>query len=339
MILALLDEAQRNGARLGPACETLGISKRAVERWRAQDVGDDQREGPKSAPPNKLTQHERQQILRTLNSPEYRDLSPNQIVPLLADRGLYLGSESSLYRILREADLQQHREPSRPAVHARPSEKVATGANQVWSWDITYLASPVRGQFFYLYLVMDIWSRKITGWEVHPIEDMSLSSAMIRRLCEENDIAPDHLKLHADNGGPMKGATMLATLQKLGVAASFSRPSVSDDNPFSESLFRTLKYRPEYPRRPFESIDAANVWVAGFVHWYNEEHLHSEISFVTPTNRHDGRDIEILKNRENVYEQARTQNPNRWSGKTRNWTSPSKVVLNGNYQHSMDAAA
>ena len=339
MIFALLDEAQRNGARLGPACKTLGISKRAVERWHAQDIGDDQREGPKSAPPNKLTQHERQQILRTLNSPEYRDLSPNQIVPLLADRGLYLGSESSFYRILREADLQQHRESSRPAVHARPNEKVATGANQVWSWDITYLPSPVRGHFFYLYMVMDVWSRKIVGWEIHSVEDMTLSSAMIRRLCKEERIAPNQLKLHADNGGPMKGATMLATLQKLGVAASFSRPSVSDDNPFSESLFRTLKYRPEYPRRPFESIEAANAWVAGFVHWYNEEHLHSEISFVTPTDRHDGRDIEILKNRENVYEQARTQNPNRWSGKTRNWTSPSKVVLNGNYQHSMDDAA
>ena len=339
MILGLLDEAQQSGARLGPACETLGLNKRTVERWRLQEVGDDRREGPKSPPPNKLTQEERQKIVSTLNSPEHRDLSPNQIVPLLADQGRYLASESSFYRILREGNLLHHREPSRPATHARPAEKVATGPNQVWSWDITYLASPVRGQFYYLYLVMDVWSRKITGWEVHPVEHMALSSAMIRRLCEENSIAPDQLNLHADNGGPMKGATMLATLQKLGVAASFSRPQVSDDNPYSESLFRTLKYRPEYPRHPFESLEAATEWVSGFVRWYNEEHLHSEISFVTPSDRHAGRDTLILKNRERVYEEARKKNPTRWSGKTRNWTPSDKVVLNGNLQHTMKAAA
>ena len=236
-------------------------------------------------------------------------------------------------------NLLHHREPSRPPVHACPSEKVATGINQVWSWDITYLPSTVRGQFFYLYMVMDIWSRKITGWEVHPNEDMELSSAMISRLCKENQILPEQLKLHADNGGPMKGATMLATLQKLGVAASFSRPRVSDDNPYSEALFRTLKYRPEYPKRPFESIEAATEWVSGFVRWYNEEHLHSEISFVTPSSRHNGRDKAILKKRQKVYEEARRNNPKRWTGKTRNWTTPTKVVLNNNHQQTINTAA
>jgi transposase InsO family protein len=339
VILALLNEAQHSGARLESACKELGISRRTVERWRDQDGGDDLRKGPKSAPPNKLSQQERQHILDTLNSPRYRDLSPNQIVPLLADQGVFLGSESSFYRILREEDLQNHREPSRPAVYARPSEKIATGPNQVWSWDITYLPSPVLGRFFYLYLVMDVWSRKIVGWEIHTVEDMALSSAMIRRLCAEEKIPLDQLKLHADNGGPMKGATMLATLQKLGVAASFSRPRVSDDNPFSEALFRTLKYRPEYPRHPFGSFEVATTWVAGFVHWYNQEHLHSEIAFVTPSDRHAGLDVAILEKRQKVYERARLQNPNRWSGKTRNWTPPKDVVLNGNYQHSMKAAA
>ena len=339
MILSILGEAKRSGARLGPACETLGISKRTVERWRAQEVGDDRREGPKSPPPNKLTQKERQKIVATLNSPEYRELSPNQVVPLLADQDRYLASESSFYRILREEDLLHHREPSRLATRTRPTEKIATGPNHVWSWDITYLASPVRGQYYYLYMVMDVWSRKITGWEVHPIEDMALSSAMIWRLCEEHDIATDQLHLHADNGGPMKGATMLATLQKLGVVASFSRPRVSDDNPYSESLFRTLKYRPEYPKRPFESPEAATEWVSDFVHWYNEEHLHSEISFVTPSDRHAGSDTSILKNRARVYEKARKKNPNRWSGKIRNWTSTETVVLNGNLQQAIGAAA
>lgn len=339
MILALLEEAQRGGARLGPACETLGVSKRAVERWRSQGVGDDRRKGPNSPPSNKLSEQERQKILSTLNSPEYRDLSPNQVVPLLADKGHYLASESSFYRVLREKDLQHHREPSRPAVHIRPSEKVATGPNQVWSWDITYLPSPVRGIFFYLYLVMDVWSRKTMGFEVHPCEDMALSSSMIRRLCQENDIAPEQLSLHADNGGPMKGATMLATLQNLGVAASFSRPRVSDDNPFSESLFRTLKYRPEYPRRPFESIEAATAWVSDFVKWYNEVHLHSAISFVTPSDRHAARDVAFLRNRAETYERARKQNPNRWSGKTRNWTPPHVVVLNAKHRQATGVAA
>jgi len=339
MILGLLDEAQRSGARLGPACEALDINKRTVERWRSSGASDDLRKGPKSPPSNKLSQLERQEIVTTMNSPAYRDLSPNQIVPLLADKGRYLASESSFYRILHEENLLHHRESSRPATHARPTEKIATDSNQVWSWDITYLASPVRGQYYYLYMVMDVWSRKITGWEVHPVEDMELSSVMIRRLCEENDIARDQLKLHADNGGPMKGATMLATLKKLGVAASFNRPRVSDDNPYSESLFRTLKYRPEYPKRPFESLEAATQWVSGFVRWYNEEHLHSEISFVTPSSRHAGSDTAILKNRTRVYEEARKKNPNRWSGQTRNWTAPTRVVLNGNYQQPMGIAA
>lgn len=339
MILSLVSEAQQNGARSGPACETLGISRRTVERWRSSGACDDQRNGPKSSPPNKLSQPERQNIIATMNTPEYRDLSPNQIVPLLADKGEYLASESSFYRILREEELLNHRESCRPAVHARPAEKVATGPNQVWSWDITYLPSPVRGRFYYLYLVMDVWSRKIIGREVHAIEDMALSSAMIRRLCDEHNIAEGQLRLHSDNGGPMKGATMLATLEKLGVAASFSRPRVSNDNPYSESLFRTLKYRPEYPRRPFESIDAAIRWVDAFVRWYNDEHLHSEISFVTPNDRHSGRDTLILKKRKEVYEEARMKTPNRWSGKTRNWTTQQKVVLNGDYKQTAEAAA
>ena len=339
MIMSLLDEASCSGARLKSACEILCINRRTVERWRSQNTGDDLRRGPESAPPNKLPEQMRQKILATMNSPRYRDLSPCQIVPLLADRGSYLASESTFYRILREEKLLHHREPSRPAVHTRPDAKVATGRNQIWSWDITYLPSNIRGQFFYLYMVMDVWSRKIIGWEVHLREHSKLSSAMISRLYKENKIAPRQLKLHADNGGPMKGATMLATLQKLGVAASFSRPRISDDNPYSEALFRTLKYRPEYPGRPFESIEAATKWVSGFVHWYNEEHLHSEISFVTPDSRHNGRDKEILKKRQKVYEEARRNNPNRWSGKTRNWTTPTKVVLNGNYQQAIDTAA
>ena len=140
--------------------------------------------------------------------------------------------------------------------------------------------------------------------------------------------ATDVLVLHSDNGGPMKGATMLATMDRLGITPSFSRPRVSDDNPFSESCFRTLKYRPEYPDQPFASIEAAHVWVARFVEWYNEEHRHSAIRFVTPAQRHDGVESELLARRRDVYEQARQRNPERWTGACRNWTPVPSVILN-----------
>jgi len=309
-----------------------------IERWKAAHGGEDGRRGPESTPANKLSKMERKRLLKMVNSPEYRDLSPKQIVPKLADKGLYLASESTVYRVLHEENLMAHRERSRPPVNNHPKELLATAPNQVWSWDITYLPSSVRGMFFYLYMVMDVWSRKIVGWEVHGYECMELSSRMISRICAEMGIDEKQLHLHADNGGPMKGATMLATLQKLGVVPSFSRPHVSDDNPYSEALFRTLKYCPEYPGKPFADIDATRNWVSVFVDWYNTEHLHSGIHFVTPDDRHFGRSEEILAGRKTVYEKARRKNPERWSGKTRNWDPAETVVLNPEKHSEKDAA-
>jgi transposase InsO family protein len=184
--------------------------------------------------------------------------------------------------------------------------------------------------FFYLYLVLDMWSRKIVGWTVEACESKELSSALIQRACEELGVDPKNLKLHADNGGPMKGSTMLATLQRLGIVASFSRPRVSDDNPYSEALFRTLKYRPEYPNKPFGSLEEARTWVAGFVTWYNTCHLHSAIRFVTPDDRHFGREQEVLARRRATYEKARQRHPERWSGAIRDWSPVGTVYLNPN---------
>ncbi len=175
---------------------------------------------------------------------------------------------------------------------------------------------------------MDIFSRKIVGWQVHENESMEKSSSLVARICMEENINPHQLILHADNGGSMKGATMLATLQKLGVVPSFSRPKVSDDNPFSESLFKTLKYCPQYPSSEFSSIVEASAWVKNFVSWYNFEHLHSGIKFVTPVQKHLGLDVEILNKRKLLYEKAREKNPNRWTGKTRNWNVVTEVNLN-----------
>ena len=241
---------------------------------------------------------------------------------------MYLASESTFYRILREEKLLSHRGRARAPRRHRPNEQVATGPNQVWSWDITYLRSPVRGWFYYLYLAVDIFSRKIVGWAVHEVEDSDLAAGLIREAALREGVDPGRLVLHSDNGGPMKGATMLATLQWLGIIPSFSRPRVSDDNPYSEALFRTVKYCPEYPKRPFESLEAARLWVARFVGWYNEEHRHSAIRFVTPPQKHSGEEKAILRQREEVYKQAREQNPCRWTGLVRNWKPIIKVVLN-----------
>jgi len=328
MILGLIDDAVRAGARQQKACEILGLSVRAVQRWRRQGGGEDRRRGPHSTPPNALSAEERQRVVEIANDPEHQDRSPKQIVPSLADQGTYVASESTMYRILREQDQLGHRERSRPAVHRRPDEHVADGPCQVWSWDITYLASPVRGQFYYLYMILDVWSRKIVGAAVHERESSDLAADLFCDTCAALDLDPEGLVFHSDNGGPMKGSTMLATLRNLGVVASFSRPSVSDDNPFSEALFRTAKYRPDFPSGPFASLEAARTWVEAFVAWYNTEHLHSALRFVTPDDRHFGRETEILARRRQVYEMARRQNPERWSGATRNWEPVGQVKLN-----------
>ena len=221
------------------------------------------------------------------------------------------------------------REPSKPRTPREVPVLRATAANQVWSWDITYLHSTRRGTFYYLYLAVDIWSRKIVGWEVHEEESMHLASSFINGICSRLAVDPAGLTLHSDNGGPMKGSTMLATLQQLGIVPSFSRPSVSDDNPFSEALFRTMKYRPAYPRRPFDSLPDARAWVAVFDRLVQRRaHRHSGIRFVTPEERHSGADLELLEARRALYEQARSEHPARWSRGCRNWNPVELVQLN-----------
>ena len=326
--MELVAEAVENGARRSKACEMLGISVRTLQRWAREPESGDRRRGPKRTPANSLSEAEKDLVVEVANSPQFRDLSPAQIVPILADYGVYIASEASFYRILRHQKMLTHRGSARPPVHSRPMEYVATGANQVWSWDITYLKSSVKGQFYYLYLVVDVFSRMIVGWSVHEQESDELASTLIREACLRHGADPEKLVLHSDNGGPMKGATMLATLQWLGIVPSFSRPSVKDDNAFSEALFRTLKYRPEYPSVPFGSLEASRSWVEGFVKWYNFEHLHSGIRFVTPASRHFGQEGSILEKRKEVYEEARKANPNRWTREPRNWERISEVRLN-----------
>jgi transposase InsO family protein len=211
---------------------------------------------------------------------------------------------------------------------SKPKALTATAPNQLVSWDITYLATTIKGQFFYLYLFLDLFSRKIVGWQVYDRESSELAAALVQDLCQREGIPRDQLVLHSDNGGPMKGATLLATLQKLGITPSRSRPAVSNDNPYSEALFKTLKYDARYPSQPFATLTAAREWVTGFVHWYNHEHRHSSIQFVTPAQRHNGEDRAILKRRQAVYAAAKAKKPERWSRNIRNWDWPAEVCLN-----------
>lgn len=328
-MLHLIEEAQKSGARLEKACKLLGIGIRTIQRWRRQEDGvGDRRRGPRSTPSNKLSAEEREEVLETLNAPRFRDLPPSQVVPLLADEGRYLASEATMYRILRDERQLVHREASRPREHQRPREHRATGPNQVWSWDITYLRGPVRGTFYYLYLFVDVWSRKIVGAEVYDEECNEKAATLFQSICHDENLDPDQLVLHSDNGGPMKGSTMKATLEELGVIPSLNRPRVSNDNPYSESLFRTLKYRPSYPEGAFESLGQARLWVRSFIGWYNHEHLHSGIGFVTPYCRHHGDDRRILERRRAVYRRARRRHPERFAGGTRQWSRPETVLLN-----------
>jgi transposase InsO family protein len=329
MAISLIDEAVTQGARQAPACDILGLSVRTLQRWRISGL-DDERKTVDRIPTNKLSEDEREQILETCNREEYRSLSPKQIVPALADKGIYLASESTFYRVLREKDQVHSRgRAAKPTQHKKPKELVADGPGQVWSWDITYLAAGIRGTFFYLYLFMDIYSRKITGWEVYEYESAELAADLLRKArLSENIPVGQELIVHSDNGGPMKGASMLATMQKLGVVPSFSRPAVSNDNPFSESLFKTMKYIPAYPDRPFESVTSAREWVKTFVRWYNSTHRHSGLKYVTPEQRHRGQDTALLEARSQLYRKAREKHPERWSGDIRDWKPVSAVTLN-----------
>lgn len=337
MILGLIDKTITNGARLKKAAACLGLSARTLIRWRQNACGEDQRHEVKRVAANKLNQEEREKIISVATSPAFRDLSPKQIVPKLADQGRYLGSESSFYRVLKEHQMLTHRHASRPATIRPPQAHLATGPCQVWSWDITFLRTSVQGMFYYLYLFVDVWSRKIMAAEVFAQESMEHSARLFQKACLTHTLRPESLVLHSDNGGPMKGSTMLATLQKLGVVPSFSRPRVSDDNPYSEALFRTLKYRPQYPPRAFSSLEEAQAWVDQFVTWYNTVHLHSAIRFVTPDDRHYGREQAILANRHSVYQNARRRRPDRWTRETRNWKPVRLVWLNPEKKKELSA--
>ena len=329
--MTLIEDAVGSGCRRAVACETLEISLRTYQRWTRTGesvMGDGRKEAPRAEPANKLSEQEREQLLAVANRPEFASLPPSQIVPTLADEGEYLASESTFYRVLKAASQQHHRGRAKKPTTRTVTSHCATEPNRLWSWDITWMPSAVKGQYFYWYMMLDVFSRKIVGHEVHVAESAELAALLMRKASLAEGLAGRKVVLHSDNGSPMKGATMLAMLEQLGVAASFSRPRVSNDNAFAESLFRTCKYRPNYPSKPFDTIEEARIWTLEFVRWYNHQHKHSGLKFVTPAQRHDGKAKTILIHREQVYEAARLRCPERWSGATRNWKLKDEVWLN-----------
>lgn len=331
-------EATAAGARQDQACAVLGLSSRTLQRWQAGGtLTEDLRPQRQYTPSHALTEAERAEVLAVANSDEFADCPPSQIVPRLADQGIYLASESSFYRILKAAQQLKHRRSERPSQsRTKPKALSATAPNQLYSWDITYLPTAIKGQFYYLYLFLDLFSRQIVGWQVFDQESSQCASDLLRDIYQHEGLQPGQVILHSDNGSPMKGATMLATLQRLGVMPSFSRPAVSNDNPYSESLFKTLKYRPQYPLKPFADLAGAREWVADLVRWYNHEHRHSAIGFVTPAQRHAGLDETLLEQRQALYETARSKNPRRWSQNTRNWRRIDTVHLNPDHAETQN---
>lgn len=323
--LEIIKEALSSGASLCKACDVLEISDRTFFRWD-RDLPKDKRKGAPKSNPRKMTQEEEEELIRLCCSNVYKDLNPYLIYICLLESGKYLASIRTIYRILKKRELLHHRGKSRARKsNKKPNELVAEGPNQVFSWDITYLKSNIRGIYFYAYMILDIWSREIVGWEIHNEESEDLAKNLFSRISLERDI--NGVKLHSDNGSPMKGATMLMTLYSLGVLPSFSRPRVSDDNAFSEALFKTIKYMPAYPGK-FNTLEEARLWMADFVNWYNTMHRHSGIGYITPAQRASGKEADILKVRNDVIQNAFKNNPHRWSSAPKIWKIKPTVILN-----------
>jgi len=300
---------------------------RTFQRWTTECQAD-KRKGASKNVPRKLSTEERQKVIETCCGRQFRDLTPYEIVAILAENGEYIASERSFYRILNAENLLHHRSNSKPCSKiGKPDELKATGPDQVWCWDITFLRTPVYGLYYYCYMIKDIWTKEVVGWEIHDREDVELASDLFKKLRERRNLRG--IKLHSDNGNPMKGATMIMTLYTLGVLPSFSRPRVSNDNPYIESLFKTLKYTAGYPGQ-FKDIFHARAWMADFVNWYNTEHRHSAIGYVTPAQRKSGEHKEILKTRNKTMEQARQLHPERWGKRVRIWNATEEIFLNPN---------
>ena len=321
----LILEANKDGARIWKACEALDISVSTFERWRRGNYSDN-RKGAVKVIARKLREDEEQKILDISCSKKFKDDNPYKIHASLLNSGIYIASISTFYRVLKKESLLHHRGNTRTGTsHNKPPELVATGPNQVWTWDITWLPSSIRGIFYYSYTIIDIWDRSIVKWAIHDREADFLAQELFQSAFEENGYP--NVFVHSDNGNPMKGISLMALFYDLGISNSYSRPRVSDDNPFIESWFKTLKYHVSYPGK-FKSIALAREWFAGFVHNYNTAHSHSGLNFITPNQVRNGEYKSIVNKRNKTMIKAQKKNPLRWSNHVKQIPENHIVYLN-----------
>ena len=319
-IIDLVDEAVLGEARYESVCEVVGIAAGTLRRWRPGHGSVQSYKRPtadREPLANRLTENEQRCILETGNRREFANSPPSQIVPILADRSQYIGSEATIYRVLkREGQLshrgrEKKRQPKKP-----PLTQLTDAINQM------------KSQFFYLYMVEDLFSRFGVHWEVFEEENSEHTCKVIEQSMWREKCLLTPPVLHRDNGSVLKSQTVMQKLHDLGISSSHFRPRVSNDNAFVESLFRTLKYCPSWPSQGFENLQAAREWANAFMSWYNEEHRHSALKFVTPAQRHNGEDIKLLEERKALYERAKAAHPERWSGNTRDWSRKNTMSLN-----------
>ena len=297
-------------AGVAPLCRALGLARATLYRaWLRARFPVEPRPRPK--PARALCDGERQAVLDVLHEQRFVDRPPAQVYATLLDEERYLCSERTMYRILEaEGEVKERRNQLEHPPYTKP-ELLAEGPNEVWSWDITKLKGPVKWTYFYLYVILDIFSRYTVGWMVAPRESATLAKRLIEATCEKQAIAEEQLTLHADRGSSMRSKCVAMLLSDLGVTKTHSRPHVSNDNPFSESQFKTLKYRPDFPAR-FGSIEDARAFCVDFFGWYNTEHHHSALGWLTPENVHYGLGPRLVQTRQSVLDAAYTQHPERF---------------------------
>lgn len=332
------------------ACDAVGITSRTYRNWRKAPDGDRRLDRKNFTSPRRINDEMRQIIVERYCQPDVVDLSLTQaFYKLLDDNQEYYCSLSTLYRIFREQGLNAKRAPTRDAcIRSKPTSYCAHKANEVWTWDITYFrTSQYTGRFYYAYVIVDVYSRAIIKAAVYDADNSRYAAQFLQDAIEEQGIAPGQLVVHSDNGASMKAVTTLSVLKRNGVIFSHSRPRVSNDNPYSESLFRTLKYNGEYryPAMGFPDLENAEQWLQGFVEYYNEHHRHNGIKMVTPGSRFRGEDKEILNRRKQTMLKAHIKYPQRWiSSKILDcsfikgaWLNPDNGMLEGRDESTQTA--
>lgn len=293
------------------ACRSLGVSRATFYRRQSPAV---QPPKPRQKPARSLTESENEKILQVLHEPRFVDKAPAEVFATLLDEGVYLCSIRTMYRVLKAAnEVRERRDQLRHPTYHKP-ELLATGPNQVWSWDITKLRGPGKWQYYSLYVIMDIYSRYVVGWLLAERESATLAERLIANAVRKHRIEPGQLTIHADRGTAMTSKPVAFLLADLGVTKTHSRPHTSNDNPYSEAQFKTMKYRPEYPDR-FGSFEDGKSFCRSFFRWYNREHYHTGIALLTPEMMHFGRAQEVIKERATVLERAYQAHPERFVNK------------------------